>query len=245
MGYYRDMNECNCNRQCDPCGKAKCCADPCGCPTRVLSVEAMTDTPGVVKFNLDGHTEYFDFSDIVAATETDTFLRVDKVARALKYLAEGHTNNISAKDLGSILHLADIGDINMDEVTQNSLLVYQKNSECGQGCDEIGNQWIAWNATENLEDDAQTIMGFDGNDSPVAVQPPIQTEQFHLAGWRGSNKFGYMQPKQIAIGAGPSTDGTYAHLLFENPTTHQMEAMPVKVSIDNQGNVTFKTQGGA
>lgn len=244
MGYYRGMNECNCNRQCDPCGKAKCCADPCGCPTRVLSVEAMTDTPGVVKFNLDGHTEYFDFSDIVAATETDTFLRVDKVARALKYLAEGHTNNISAKDLGSILHLADIGDINMDEVTQNSLLVYQKNSECGQGCDEIGNQWIAWNATENLEDDAQTIMGFDGNDSPVAVQPPIQTEQFHLAGWRGSNKFGYMQPKQIAIGAGPSTDGTYAHLLFENPTTHQMEAMPVKVSIDNQGNVTFKTQGG-
>lgn len=215
---------------------------------RVLSVTADTDRAGVVKFNLDGHTEFFDFSDIVAATETDTFLRVDKVARALKYLAEGHTNNISAKDLGSILHLGDLGDVDMGGVEQNSILVYQKNSECGQGCDEISNQWIAWNASDpnNLEDGAQTIMGFNENDSPVAVQPPIQTEQFHLAGWRGSNKFGYMQPKKLATGAGPSvgTDG-YSHLLFENPTTHELEAMPVKVEIDNQGVVTFKTQGGA
>ena len=208
---------------------------------------ADSDRPGVVKFNLDGHTEFFDFSEIVANTETDTFLRVDKVSRILKYLAEGHTNNISAKDLGSILHLGDLGDVDMGEVEQNSLLVYQKNSECGQGCDEISNQWIAWNASDpnNLEDGAQMVMGFNENDSPVSIQPPVQSSQYHLAGWRGSDKFGYMQPKQLATGAGPTTDGTYAHLLFENPTTHQLEAMPVIVSIDNQGNVTFKTQGGA
>ena len=208
---------------------------------------ADSDRPGVVKFNLDGHTEFFDFSEIVANTETDTFLRIDKVSRLLKYLAEGHTNNISAKDLGSILHLGDLGDVDMGEVEQNSLLVYQKNSDCGQGCDEISNQWIAWNASDpdNLEDGAQMVMGFNENDTPVSIQPPIKTEQYHLAGWRGSNKFGYMQPKQLATGAGPTTDGTYAHLIFENPTTHQLEAMPVKVTIDNQGNVTFKTQGGA
>lgn len=208
---------------------------------------ADSDRPGVVKFNLDGHTEFFDFSEIVANTETDTFLRIDKVSRLLKYLAEGHTNNISAKDLGSILHLGDLGDVDMGEVEQNSLLVYQKNSDCGQGCDEISNQWIAWNASDpnNLEDGAQMVMGFNENDTPVSIQPPVRTEQYHLAGWRGSDKFGYMQPKQLATGAGPTTDGTYAHLLFENPSTHQLEAMPVIVSIDNQGNVTFKTQGGA
>lgn len=203
------------------------------------------DRPGVVKFNLDGHTEFFDFSDIVATTETDTFLRVDQVARALKYLAEGHTNNISAKDLGSILHLGDLGDVNMGAVEQNSILVYQKNSDCGQGCDEISNQWIAWNSSDNLEDSAQTLMGFNENDSPVSIQPPIHTEQHYQLGWRAGNKIGYSQPFQLATGAGPSTDGTYAHLLFENPTTHQMEAMPIIVNIDNQGNVTFRTQGGA
>ena len=205
------------------------------------------DRPGVVKFNLDGHTEFFDFSDVVAATETDTFLRVDKIARVLKYLAEGHTNNITAKDLGSILHLGDLGDVNMGAVEKNSLLYYQKDSDCGQGCDEISNQWVAWNASDsdNLVDEAQMIMGFDETDKPVSIQPPIHTDQYHLFGWRAGDKAGYMQPKQIATGAGPSTDGTYAHLIFENPTTHEMEAMPVVVSIDALGNVTFKTQGGA
>ena len=203
---------------------------------------ADSDRPGVAKYNLDGHTEFFDFSDIVAATETDTFLRIDKVARALKYLAEGHTNNISAKDLGSILHLGDLGDVDMGEVEQNSLLVYQKNSDCGQGCDEISNQWIAWNATDNLEDSAQTLMGFNENDSPVAIQPPVHTDQYYMLGWRGANKLGYSQPAEVSA---PSvdTDG-YSQLLFMNPTTKQLESLKVKVTIDNQGNVTFKTQGG-
>lgn len=203
------------------------------------------DRPGVVKFNLDGHTEFFDFSDIVASTETDTFLRVDGVARVLKYLAEGHTNNITAKDLGSILHLGDLGDVNMGSVEQNSLLFYQKNSDCGQGCDEISNQWIAWNASEHLEDGAQTIMGFDETDAPVAIQPPDYTDQYYLFGWRGAGKAGYTQPNRLAVGTIPPTDGTYAHLVFEDPTTRQLQAMPVIVDIDAQGNITFKTQGGA
>lgn len=201
------------------------------------------DRPGVVKFNLDGHTEFFDFSDIVTSSETDTFLRVDKVSRILKYLAEGHTNNISAKDLGSILHLGDLGDVDMGDVEQNSILVYQKNSDCGQGCDEISNQWIAWNATDNLEDAAKTIMGFDDNDSPVAIQPPVHTDQHYLLGWRAGNKAGYEQPVEVSA---PSVDSDgYSQLLFMNPTTKQIEAFKVKVSIDNQQNVTFKAQGGA
>ena len=239
--YTRDMNDCNCNR-CDPCGNKRC-ADPCGCPMRVLSVMADPDNPGVVKFNLDGHTEFFDFSEIVAHTETDTFLRIDGVARSLKYLAEGHTNNISAKDLGSILHLGDLGDVDMGSVEQNSLLFYQKNSDCGQGCDEISNQWIAWNATENLEDAAQTIMGFDENDAPVAIQPPMTTDKYHIFGWRASDKAGYMQPKQLSTGAEPSSKDNYAHLLFENPNTHELEAMPVIVEIDGTtGVITLKTR---
>lgn len=241
LNYTRGMNNC-CENTCDPCGKSKCCKDPCGCPTRVLSVLADPDRPGVVKFNLDGHTEFFDFSDIVASTETDTFLRVDQVARALKYLAEGHTNNISAKDLGSILHLGDLGDVDMGAVEQNSLLVYQKNSDCGQGCDEISNQWIAWNASDNLEDSAQTIMGFNENDNPVAIQPPIHTDQYYQFSWRGGDKAGYTQPVEVSV---PSTDGTYAQLMFMNPSTKQLETLKVIVTIDNQGNVTFKTQESA
>ena len=236
------MDNCNCKRCCDPCGKPKCGCDPCGQPLRVLSVEAMPDSPGVVKFNLDGHTQLFDFSEIVAETETDTFLRIDQTARTLKHLAEGHTNNITAKELGSILHLGDLGDVDMGSVEQNSLLFYQKNSDCGQGCDEISNQWTAWNATENLESEARTVMGFNDNDAPVAIQPPLHTDQYYIAGWRAGDKFGYTQAAEVSVPTGGADGKT--HLLFENPTTRQIEALPVIVTIDSQGNVTLKTQGG-
>lgn len=199
------------------------------------------DEPGVVKINLDGHTEIVDFADVVKSTETDTFLRVDQVSRVLKYLAENHVNNIRAQDLGAILHLADIGDINTNEVTQNSLLVYKKESDCGQGCDEVQNQWSAWNATEHLEDSAEKIMGFNESDSPVAIQPPVHTDQYYSLTWRAGDKVGYHQPVQISA---PSTDENgYSHLIFENPTTHEPETLPVRVTIAQDGTVTLKTQG--
>ncbi len=209
---------------------------------KVLSIETLTDRPGYVKFNLDGGTVLYDFSDVVSETETDTFLRVDTTARVLKYLAEGHTNNIPAKQLGSILHIADIGEVNTGAVADNSLFVYQKNSECGTGCDGIQNQWVAWNSNDHPADSVQTVMGFDENGVPKAIDTPAHTDQYYSLMWRGGDKVGYAQPVQVSV---PSTDGTYAHLVFEKPGTHEFEALPVIVTIDNEGNVTFKTQGGA
>ena len=237
------MNECEYKTCSDPCEKQCGCKDPCGCPLRVLGIEAITDKPGLVKFNLDGGTVFFDFGDIVKETETDTFLRVDSTARLLKYLAEGHTNNITAKQLGSILHLADIGDINVDEVTQNSLLAYQKNSDCGQSCGSNKNTWVAWNADEHLANASKSVMVFDDDGAPKALDTPVHTDQYYLAGWRAGGKFGYTQPVEVSV---PTTDSNgKTKLLFENPTTHQLEALPVVVNIDGSGNVTFNTQGGA
>lgn len=232
------MTDCNCNKSC--CEKR--CGDPCGCPLRVLSVETMTDKPGYVKFNLDGGTVLFDFSDVVAEAETDTFLRIDQTARMMKYFAEGHTNNISASQLGSILHIADLGDVDFSDVKNDSLFVYQKTSDCGQGCDQINNKWIAWNSEENLEDELTYAMGFNEDGSPKALGTPLHTNQHYILGWRGQEKLGYTQPAEVSA---PSTDGTYAHLLMENPSTHQLEAFPVKVEIAQDGTITFKTQGAA
>lgn len=192
----------------------------------------------MVRFNLDGHSQLFDFSEIVAATETDTFLRIDQTARLLKYIAEGHTNNISARDLGSILHLGDLGDVNMGDVEQNSLLYFQKTSDCGQGCDEVTQQWRAFSALDFLADEAHTIMGFDADGKPLALQPPVHTDQYYLAGWRAGDKFGYTQPAEVSV---PSTDTDgRSHLLFQNPTTKQIEALPVYVTIED-GLVTIRT----
>lgn len=239
MNYNEGMlKTCDCNSCCD---KPKC-GSPCGCPLKVLSVETMTDKPGYVKFNLDGGTVLFDFSEVVAETETDTFLRVDATARVLKYLAEGHINNIPASQLGSILHIADIGDVDITGVTDNSLFVYQKNSDCGKGCDGIDNSWIAWNSDEHLEDDGETVMVFDENNAPKALRTPSHTDQYYLAGWRAGNKFGYMQPIPVSRPT-TGTDG-YTNLLFERPDTHELEVMPVKVTVAGDGTITLKTRGG-
>lgn len=185
----------------------------------------------------------FDFSSLVAVAETDTTLRVDTVHRVLKYNAERHTNNISASQLGSIFHLADIGDVDITGVTQNSLLAYQKNSDCGQGCDGIENSWYAFNSDEHLVDSANTVMVFDDTNAPKALGTPVHTDQFYALMWRAGDKVGYTQPVEISV---PSVDSNgFSHLLFENPTTKQLETLKVRVSIDNSGNVTFNTQGGA
>lgn len=236
---------CECNKKsCDPCNSCdpckKQCPDPCGCPKRTFSVEKVTNRPGFIKINIDGQTQFFDVRDITKDTETDTFLRADSVARLLRYFAEGHVNNITARQLGSILHLADIGDIDVGDVAQSSLLTYQKNSECGQGCDEISNKWVAFNASEHLEDALSTVFGFDDSDAPKALEAPAHTSQYYSLMWRGGNKVGYTQPVEVSV---PSvdTDG-YSQLLFMNPTTKQIESLKVRVTIDNQGNVTLKTQ---
>lgn len=226
----------NCCRNKTRCG----CEDPCGCPLRVLSIEQIdTSRPGLLRFNLDGGSVEYDFADLIASTETDTFLRIDQTARTLKYLAEGHTNNIPASQLGSILHLADIGDINVKDVTQNSLLVYQKNSECATSCGSVQNQWIAWNSDEQLVEKVNTIMGFDDDEFPRAIEPPEAANQYSLFMWRGANKAGYTHPAELS-GAPSTDDSGKSHLLFENPRTHEIEALPVYVSIVD-GLVTIRT----
>ena len=230
------MNNC-----CDPC-KKKCC-DPCGCPLRVLSICEISDQPGVLEFDLDGHPVQFDFSDLVARTQTDTHLRLDTAHRTLRYDAERHTNNITASQLGSILHIADLGDVDITGVTNNSLLAYQKNSDCGRNCDGIENTWYAFNSDEHLEDSAKTIMVFADDGAPKALQTPLHTDQYYSLMWRAGDKVGYTQPVEVSA---PSTDANgFSQLLFVNPTTRQLESLKVAVSIDNQGNVTFNTQGGA
>lgn len=226
------------------CCKKRCCDnDQCGCPLRVLSVCESDEKPGTLEFDLDGHPVEVDLTGLVAKTQTDTHLRIDSASRALRLNAERHTNNISASQLGSILHLADIGDVDIHGVTNNSLLAYQKNSDCGKDCDGIKNSWYAWNSDEHLEDSGETVMVFDSTNAPKALQTPLHTDQYYSLMWRAGDKVGYTQPVEASA---PSTDANgFSQLLFVNPTTRQLESLKVAVSIDNQGNVTFNTQGGA
>lgn len=205
---------------CDPC-KKKCCPEQCGCPTQIMGITTVhDDTPAWLRFNFGGKSVDYDFSSVVKAAETDTSLRLDIPNRSLVYNAERHIDSFSAAELGSILHIADIGDVDISGVTDNSLFVYQKNSDCGQGCEGIDNSWVAWNSNEHLVNNMDTVMGFAADGKPKTLTHPTNTNQYYQLGWNGANKVSFSQPVEVATA--PLDSNGKVWRLYVDPATKQL-----------------------
>lgn len=216
------MNNCcnKCCNDCDPCRK-KCCEPVCGCPTQILDISTVhDDTPAWLRFNLGGKSIDYDFTSVVKAAETDTSMRLDVANRNLTYNAEKHTDSFSASELGSILHIADIGDVDISGVTDNSLFVYQKNSDCGEGCEGIDNSWIAWNSSDYLVNQVSTLMGFDDDGKPKTLNHPLNTNQYYQLGWNGSEKISFSQP--AVVSTAPVDGDGKVWRLYVDPETRQL-----------------------
>lgn len=204
-----------CCNDCKDCG----CKD-CGCPEPIQSIDNLdSQYPGRLRFNYGGRSVDYDFSSMIKQVETDTSLSVDSINRILKYAAERHMDTLSAKEIGSILHIADIGDVDITGVKDNSMLVYQKDSDCGQGCEGIDNAWIAWNAEENLVDNIETVMGFDSDGKPHALSRPQTTNQYHMLGWNAAGKLSYTQA--IEVSSAPTDSNGKVYRPYIDPTTKQ------------------------
>lgn len=180
------MKECTCAKDC-------CYKGTCGCPRPVFEIEPMPEDVAMLKFNYGGVSTWYDFTNLVQKKQTDTILKVVPKDRSLVYNAERHIDTITSKQLGSIMHIADIGDVDIANLEDNSIFVYQKNSDCTHGCEGINNSWIAWNAFDHQATSVQTIMGFDENGAPKAVSPPSNADQYYLFGWNAENKGSWLQ----------------------------------------------------
>ena len=152
----------------------------------------MPESVATLRFNFDGASTWYDYTNMIYQTQTDTTVSADALKRALIHMAERHTDVISAKELGSILHIADIGDVDITGIGDNALFVYQKNSDCAHGCQGIDNSWKAWNALEHQATSLDTIMGFDENGKPYTLQRPASTNKHYLLGWAANGKIQYL-----------------------------------------------------
>ena len=178
------------------------------------------DTPAWLRYNFGGKSVDYDFEPVVKFAETDTSVRLDIPGRSFIYNAERHVDSFSASELGSILHIADIGDVDITGVTDNSLFVYQKNSDCGEGCEGIDNSWVAWNSSEHLTDKMEVVMGFDGNGVPQALNHPDNTNEYYQLGWNGSGKVSWSQP--VVVSTPPVDSDGKAWRLYVDPTTKRL-----------------------
>ena len=215
----------NCIHDCTSCSKKKC-KNPCGCSEPVFSIDAKSDDPTQLRFNVNGKSIWYDFEPVVKAGETCTTLSVDAIARTLNYLGECGENVISANELGSILHLGDLGDVNANSITDNGILNYRKDDDCGEGCESEGSGWQSTNALDVGTTSMQYALGTDKDGKMISLRPPVNTNQQYIMGWDTNNSLSYFQPREVAV---PPVDSDgYAYQLWIDPQTKEIVYTKIK-----------------
>lgn len=207
----------NCN-ECDkPCKK---CEDPCGCAEPVFSIEAMPDDPTVLRFNVNGKSIWYDFEPTVKAGETCTSFNIDAVNRTFNYHGECGDQSISAKDLGSILHLGDLGDVDETTIGDNGILNYRKNPDCPEGCEGTGDGWVSTNPVDVADTSMDYLLGTDADGKMKSLMPPTDTTTFSYLAWAAQNKAKWVKP--TIVSAAPTDGDGKKWRLYVDPSTYEI-----------------------
>lgn len=203
------------------CG-GRCSEGKCGnCPEPALSIEALPNNPGILRFSIGGNCVDYDFGSLVNLLETDTAVSVDTLERLLKHKAERHEDTITGAELGAILHLGDIGDVDLSDLEDNSALYFRKSADCGEGCEGIDNRWVAWNALDDEGEVAEMVAAYTAEGAPTTIKAPASNaNQYYQLGWNGANKFGITQPVEFA--SKPTDSDGKAWRLYIDPDTKQI-----------------------
>lgn len=204
----------NCN-QCSPCEDKKC-KNPCGCAEPVFSIEAMPDDPAVLRFNINGKSVWYDFTSLVKAAESCTTLNTDAKERTLNHLGECNNNTITAKELGTIIHLADIGDIDATSIKDNGILNYQTTTDCPEGCEGTANGWRADNPIDVGGASLSYILGSDAEGKMRSIMPPSNANTFSYLAWAAGNKAKWVKP--TIVSTPPVKDGYRTRLWLDENT---------------------------
>lgn len=134
--------------------------------------------------------------------ETDTKLSADYSNATLNYQAEKHTDIITGEQLGNLINIGDLRDVdaNYDFEANCAELIYHRYGECGQGCRSLEDKW----GTFALDDDGAKqnqlmyVRGANVFGCPVYLDVPSNTSQYWFAGWRqDTQQFGYYQAPQV------------------------------------------------
>lgn len=165
------MNSCN---ECSPCGK-KC---------------------KPARYARGFHDECDD-----KLQETDTTLSIDNSSATLNYNAERHTDEITGKQLGGLINLPDLRDVNIDYDfdAMCAEFIYHKYGECGDGCMSQEDSWNLFSIDQPgaKQNQIRYVRGANAYGCPVFLDVPSNTNQYWYAGWRPNGQFGYYQAANV------------------------------------------------
>lgn len=139
------MNECN---KCNPCSRRKDCGGcgPCSgggcCPAKYscnFSIQASPYDPYTWLVTNCSMTHKV---KIPKLPESCTYLSLDPSTLSLIYRGECDTQIITGEELGSIIKLNDLADVEAEYPESCSMLVYDPHCEnCGNDCYRVSSMW--------------------------------------------------------------------------------------------------------
>lgn len=186
----------------------------------MFSIVPVEEDPTTYRFNVNGKSVWVDFEPAVRAGETCTTLSVDAVNRTLNYHGECSDQTISAKELGSVLHLGDLGDVDEGSIKDNGILNYRRSADCGEGCEsEAGDGWASSNPIEVAGTSLDYILGSDADGRMTSLMPPTDTTTFSYMAWAAQGKAKWVKPTQVAS---IPNDGTYEYPVYMDPATGEL-----------------------
>lgn len=134
----------------NPCSKCSTCgADPCGCgckPARYscgdIGISPNPFDPSIWMVTINGATTRVKIPKI---NEIDTKLSTNYTSSSLIYNAEGHTDIITGAQLGALIKLEDLRDLDVADADSCSFPVFNPYcTECGDGCKPKNARWEAY-----------------------------------------------------------------------------------------------------
>lgn len=168
--------------------------------------------------------------------ETDTKLSLDVSGATLNYAAERHTDTITGQQLGSIINLPDLRDVNLDYDfdAMCAEFIYHKYGECGEGCQSLENAWNLFSLDQDgaKKNQLRYVRGANAYGCPVFLDVPSNVNEWWYAGWRldgdGNKQFGYFQPKPVTELPKDSSGNTL--VVSQDPATKQPVIGPLALN---------------
>lgn len=168
--------------------------------------------------------------------ETDTKLSLDVGQATLNYSAERHNDIIEGAQLGSIITLPDLRDIDIDYDSFDSMcaeFIYHRYGECGSGCRSLKDAWslFALDSDGAKQNAIRYVRGANAYGCPVFLDVPEPSDEYWYAGWRtdgdGDKQFGYYQAQPVE-GLPQDANGNTI-VVSQDPTTKQPVVGPLDI----------------
>lgn len=139
--------------------------------------------------------------DVPKIKETDTFLSTDYTNATLNYKAEYHTDKVTGTQLGALINVDDLRDVDIDDGLDGHCyeLLFRKWADCGDGCKSLADKWANFNINSDgaKQEAIRYVRGANVYGCPIYLEVPTREGEFWYGMWVPGKGFTYFQPEWV------------------------------------------------